>query len=97
MLKLHIQYNAKADLKAIYAYSYENFGEKQADSYFDELHEQFETLKNNPEIGISCDYIRLGYRQLHVNKHIVFYKITATHIHIIRILHERMDFKEQLY
>ena len=90
MLKINIQLKAKKDLKDIYSYTYESFGEEQADIYFNKLNQQIEILKANPEIGIPCDYIRSSYRQLHINKHIVFYKVTSIRIHVIRILHERM-------
>ena len=63
MYKIHQQRKARRDLKDIWFYSYENFGVVQADKYFDELESAMETIKDNPLIGISCDYIRKGYRQ----------------------------------
>jgi toxin ParE1/3/4 len=91
--KIHTQALAKQDLKNIWLYSFKNWGEKQADSYFDELHAAIALIAENPEIGFACNYIREGYRQYHINRHFVFYRITATKIHIVRVLHDSMNFK----
>ncbi|WP_232322135.1 type II toxin-antitoxin system RelE/ParE family toxin [Methylomonas lenta] len=32
-----------------------------------------------------------GYRQLRINRHVVFYRVTVTKIHIVRILHDSMN------
>lgn len=91
MKKLHHQIKAKEDLKNIWLYSFKEHGEKQADKYFDELISGMKTIQNNPEIGMPCDYIRLGYRQYQINQHFVFYRLDAKKINIIRILHQKMD------
>ena len=48
-------------------------------------------IQSNPEIGTSCNYIRLGYRQYQINHHFVFYRLDSKKIYIIRILHQKMD------
>lgn len=62
MRKLHHQKKAKEDLEKIWTYSFKEHGEHQADKYFDELISGMKVIQNNPEIGMPCDYIRLGYR-----------------------------------
>lgn len=94
MLKLHIQAKAKNDLKEIWHYSYASFGERKADEYFNVMETRLKALKENPELGSRCDYIRAGYRKFHIQKHIVFYKIMPSKIQIIRILHQKVDFKQ---
>ncbi len=96
MRKIHTQALAKQDLQAIWLYSFKNWGEKQADKYFDELNEAFCLIAENPEIGFTCDYIREGYRQFHINCHFIFYRITPTKIHVVRVLHDSMNFKTHL-
>lgn len=93
MRAIHTQNLAKKDLQAIWLYSFKNWGEKQADKYFDELDKAILLIAQNPEIGTPCDYIKAGYRQYYINCHVVFYRYTATKIHIIRILHDSMNFK----
>lgn len=54
------------------------------------------TIRNNPLIGVSCDYIRAGYRQFKVNEHYIFYRISKKTIHIVRVLHDAMQAKNHL-
>ena len=77
MRKIHLQVLAKQDLKNIWLYSFNNWGEEQADCYFDELNNAFALIAENPELGFACDYIREGYRQFYINCHVVFYRVTA--------------------
>ncbi|MEW8026698.1 MAG: type II toxin-antitoxin system RelE/ParE family toxin [Candidatus Thiodiazotropha sp.] len=96
MHKIHQQIKARRDLKNIWLYSYENFGIDQADKYFDDLESAMETIQDNPLIGVSCDYIRAGYRQYKVNEHYIFYHITKKTIHIVRVLHDTMQTRNHL-
>ncbi len=96
MLTLHKQRKAQSDLKNIWLYSYKEHGEKQADQYYDELIAGMETIKENPRIGVACDYIRDGYRQYKINNHYVFYQLSSKSIHVVRVLHENMSFKKHL-
>ena len=93
---IHIQALAKQALKNIWLYTFQNWGEAQADGYFDELSTAFDLIAENPELGFACDYICDGYRQFHINHHLVFYRVTASKIHIVRILHENMNYRSHL-
>jgi plasmid stabilization system protein ParE len=42
-------------------------------------------------MGAKRDYVREGYRVLSINKHAVYYTVTPSAIHIIRVLHGQMD------
>jgi len=96
MRQIHKQTKAKNDLKEIWKHSFKEHGEIQADKYFDELTLGMESIKNNPHIGVGCDYIRLGYRQIQINEHYIFYRLSDTKIHIIRVLHKKMKFNEHI-
>jgi toxin ParE1/3/4 len=50
MRKIHVQALAKQDLKEIWLYSYNQWGEQQADKYFDELDYGIALIADNPEI-----------------------------------------------
>lgn len=91
MYKIHQQVKARRDLINIWRYSYENFGVEQADKYFDELESAMNTIQDNPLIGVSCDYIRAGYRQYKVNEHYIFYRVSKNTVHIVRVLHDSMQ------
>jgi toxin ParE1/3/4 len=92
-MNIHIRQKAKEDLEQIWLYSFDKWGEEQADAYFYSLNEGMQKIGDNPHIGVSCDYIRLGYRHFQIKKHLIFYKIENNLIHIIRILYETMDYK----
>ena len=83
---------AKSDLKDIARYTQKNFGVKQRNIYLSRLDQAFHALYEQPRIGSSCDYIRLGYFQFHVGRHLIFYRmVEQKDIEIVRVLHERMD------
>lgn len=48
-------------------------------------------LADNPELGAKRDYVREGYRALFIGSHAVYYTVTPSTIHIIRVLHSQMD------
>ena len=96
MLKIRKQVKAEEDLIDIWTYSFEQWGIAQADQYIDRLDNSIKTIAANPDIGTACDYVRKGYRQLHVKKHYIFYRYTADTAFIIRILGNTMDYRSVL-
>ena len=96
MLNLRLSSNAIDDLKTIGRYTQENWGVKQRNKYLVMLDNCFKTISMQPEIGITCDYIRSGYRKHHAGRHLIFYRRLADTIEIIRILHDSMDVERHL-
>ena len=93
---IHIQHKAREDLKQIYKKSIRDWGISRADSYYDELVTAINGLADFPELGFARDDIKHGYRQLGVERHHVFYRVSSGKIRIIRILHDRMLKKTHL-
>lgn len=91
MAEFFLRPKAHKDLEDIWSYSYDNWGEDQADNYIYDLESSFHYLTTKPERGIPCDDIRKGYLRYSVGKHIIFYRITKKGIEVVRILHQRMD------
>jgi len=60
MLNIHQQVKAKEDQINIWRYSYGEHGELQADKYYDKLIVGMDTIRDNPNIGVSCDHIHKG-------------------------------------
>ena len=57
----------------------------------------FHMLAENPDTGVTCDFIKQGYRKFPNGSHVIFYRLTEIDsIQIIRILHMRMDVARQL-
>ncbi len=82
---------AEQDLTDIWIYTAEEWSLAQADTYIDELAAGTDALSSHPEPGYSREDIRAGYRSLNVSQHIMFYKILAEEIQIIRVLHKSVD------
>ncbi|MBK1633170.1 plasmid stabilization protein ParE [Thiohalocapsa halophila] len=91
MVEIHKQVAAEDDLVAIWRYSFETWGVEQADRYLDELNKGIDALAGNPGLGSDCGHIRAGYRRLRIRHHSVYYRLKATRIEVVRVLHERMD------
>lgn len=66
-------------------------GTEQADHYVDLLTETFAELADSPTIASVCEHIRSGYRQWHIERHMIYFRITDYGIAVIRVLHDRMD------
>ena len=91
MHRIHVNESAESDLIGIWQYSFEQWGELQADKYLDELDSGIRKSANNPEIRMKRDYVRDGYRVLFVRSHAVYYTVMPDTVHIVRVLHGSMD------
>ena len=65
---------AMDDLRSIGRFTQKKWGREQRNKYFSMLDACFHTIANQPEVGIICDNIRLGYRKYHVRRHLFFYR-----------------------
>ena len=82
---------AELDLIGIWEYSFGHWDASQADKYLDELDKGISALAVNPELGVSRDSVRTGYRALFINNHAVYYTIGQNATIVVRVLHEGMD------
>jgi len=97
MAKVILRQEAIDDLNDIWAYTFEEWSEKQADKYYATLEFACMQIGKNPEIGKEYDGINSNLLGLRTSKHIIFYQvISKEEIEVIRILHERMDLKGRL-
>jgi len=87
---------AKNDLKDIWHYSFDKWGEDQADKYLLQLNGGIQGLINNPKLGKSQGKIRKGYRSIQINRHVIYYQLEGKTVDIVRVLHERMIPKKYL-
>lgn len=88
---------AKNDLRSIAVFTESRWGRTQRNLYIKQLDEAFLMLAQSPDLGISCDYIREGYKKFPQGSHIIFYKHNASEkILVVRILHKSMDYDLQL-
>jgi toxin ParE1/3/4 len=87
---------ARADLESIFDFTLEQWATDQAERYARLIDAAIRSMADRPERGASCDAIRAGYRKCAIGSHIVFYRLTAGGIDVVRILHQRMDFESHL-
>jgi len=97
MAKVIFRQNAIDDLNDIWAYTFDEWSENQADKYYATIEFACMQIGKNPEIGSEYKEISNNLLGLRTGKHIIFYQIiTKDEIEIVRILHERMDLKNRI-
>ena len=82
---------AQRDLREIRSYTLQSWGAARADTYIGKIEDAFYSLLDNPEVGRERNDIKTGYRSIVIEKHILFYKIEKSEIHILGIPHSRME------
>lgn len=88
--------DARRDLRSIWRYSVEHWGRERADRYVRDIHQAFAALADEVHRGRRCDDILPEYRKYRVESHMIFYRVIADGIEIVRILHQNMDFVRHL-
>ena len=82
---------AERDLENIWIHTRQQWGMEQANRYINNLIAVFADLAQSPRTAPPCDHIRPGYRRRSVERHMIYFRIMAYGIAIVRILHDRMD------
>jgi len=84
------------DLRSIARYTEKTWGREQRNKYLSNMNSSFQMLANEPQLGRTCDEIKQGYRKHHLGRHLIFYRLIASRVEIIRILHDSMDVDSHL-
>ena len=93
MAKYLLSESAKEDLIRIHQYGTKKFGVKQADKYFNDFFDCFDSIAKNPFAFESVDYIRKGYRRCVCGVDSVFFRLENEVVQIIAIV-GRQDLDE---
>lgn len=97
MYDLIFSKKAVDDLTEIWKYTVGKWSIKQADDYYSNIISSCKKISVNPFLyGMKYNEIIEGLFGCRIKEHIVFYKIENDKILVIRILHGRMDFKNNL-
>jgi toxin ParE1/3/4 len=91
MLEIQKSKKARSDLKEIWKYSFDQWGESRADSYYDTLDKAMSQIARTPDIGKPREAIKRGLRGYHAGRHIIYYTVHTTHVYVLRVLHDRSD------
>lgn len=86
MANYRISKDAKDDLKRIYRRGLLEYGEVQADQYFNAFFERFEQLAEQPYLYQSVDDIRVGYRRSVCGVDSIYYRVDGDTVEIMSIL-----------
>ena len=95
MASYRISEAAKGDLKRIYRRGVLEFGEAQADRYFNALFGRFDVIADHPFRYPAVDDVRAGYRRSVCGVDSIFYRVVGNGVEIMRIL-GRQDVDEWL-
>jgi toxin ParE1/3/4 len=86
MAKYKLSIEAQEDLIRIYQYGLRTFGEKQADRYFENFFECFETITQRPFSYESVEYLRTGYRRCVCGSDSIFFRVIDGNVEIMAIV-----------
>ena len=82
---------AKDDLRDIYQYGVRRWGKIQSESYLSTIKNQFWLLTQQPLMGTERPELLPETRSIPIERHTLFYRVTANRVEIIRVLHDRQD------
>lgn len=95
MAEYRISQVAKEDLIRIHQYGTHQFGEEQADKYFNAFFVKFELIADRPYAFESAEFIKTGYRKCVCGADTIFYRINNNVTEIMTII-SRQDRIESL-
>lgn len=94
-MRYKLSNEAKMDLAQIYWHGVEEFGEHQADRYYEALIQRFGEIAESPYKYQTVDHIREGYRRSVCGVDSIYYRLNEEMVEIMRIL-GRQDADERL-
>lgn len=96
-INYRISQEAIKDLNEIQVYTFKRWSKEQADRYYDLIIDEIEFIADNFNIGKRIELTRKGYRMTKVKSHLIFYRRASDEsIEIVRILHQKMNFKKHI-
>ena len=86
MASYRLSNQAKEDLIRIYQYGRVKFGERQAEKYFNQLFDMFDSIAERPKSFEAVDHIKSGYRRCVCGVDSIFFKEQDGFVDIIAIV-----------
>ena len=86
MASYRLSSDATLDLQRIYRRGAIEFGEAQADRYFEALFDRFQEIADHPDRYPAVEEIRAGYRRSVCGVDAIYYRIVDDVAEIMRIL-----------
>jgi toxin ParE1/3/4 len=87
---------ARADLADIWAYTFSRWDRGQADRYIGDIHRAMARLADNPALGRRVRGIPSEFRAYRAGSHMIFYRMMRGELHVVRVLHQSMQYLRHL-
>ena len=95
-MRLRLSALADTDLTAIYEHGLDQFGEVQADRYYDGLLDALERIRHYPKAARKRLVEGHEFRVRRYRSHTVVYQLLDDVVVVVRVLHGSQDLKRQL-
>jgi toxin ParE1/3/4 len=95
-MRLEISDLADRDIKELFAYGKERYGERQALTYLASLWDQLEWLRDWPLTSREHTEIRPPVRLCTFDAHNIIYDVRGETLVILRVFHHSADWKKRL-
>ena len=86
MATYRLSENAREDLRRIYRRGLREYGETQADEYYNALFDRFDQIAERPFLYPAVDDIREGYRRSVCGVDSIYYRIEGETVEIMAII-----------
>ena len=82
---------AISDLQNIYDFTFDEWGETQAEKYLNEIYAVFDRLTQHPQIGRLRIELADSLRSIPLGSHVIFFMPWQDDVAIVRVLHGARD------
>lgn len=86
MSEYRLSDDAEHDLAELYRRGFWEFGERQADKFYNQLFDSLELLASFPQSGRSAEGIYPALRRVEFNPYVIFYLPREYGIYVLRLL-----------
>ena len=86
MSEFRLSSDAEQDLSEMYRHGFWQFGERQADKFYDQLFDSLELLASFPQSGRSAEHIYPELRRIEHNPYVIFYLPRDYGVYVLRLL-----------
>ncbi len=87
---------ARSDLESISRFTEKECGAVRKARYMATIRSRRSARLEHPELGTRRGDLGTGYRTLLAGSHAIFYRLVREEIHVVRVLHQRMDHRRHL-
>lgn len=96
MAKIYFVERAGVNLREIYKYSFEKYGNLVADEYLSKFDQAFSAIESNPELLLSKPALSDHYRFYLVGSHWLICKPIKEKIYVVTVLHTSLNIFKRL-